>query len=336
MTGAQGFVGRFTVAHLLASDPDAEVVGTGRSPASDSHFTHFVHYGTHLVRAALPPELVLLYDGRYRYEVADLGDRRALAELLKSFSPDIILHLASGLRDDPIEQLFRTNVEGSANLIAAIVASGTSVRRIVLGSSGAIYGLSARDRVPLDEATPCAPADCYSASKLAAEHVSRILTSEHGIPAVWARIFNIVGPGQEERHFCGKVASQVAAIQNRQIPPTIEVGDLTTTRDFIDVRDVAVALVLLGRSGMPGNAYNVASGEEIAMGRVLDLALDIAGLTGTVTIEDTYHRKTDIARVYADVSRLRDLGFVTNYDLCRSMTDLIDYYCTTIRRAKRG
>jgi len=240
-------------------------------------------------------------------------------------------HMASGLRDDPLEHLFRTNVEGTAHLIEAVATSEIPVRRIVFGSSGAIYGRSALERLPLDEETPCQPVDLYSASKLAAENVSRIMTEHHGIPAVWARIFNIAGPGQEERHFCGKVAAQTAAIKFGLLPARIEVGDLTPTRDFIDVRDVAVALSTLGSRGKPGLAYNVASGTETAMGKVLDVALEISGLAGQVAIENTYRRPADIARAYAGIDRLTDLGFAPRFDLRRSMADLIDYYSTTVR-----
>jgi GDP-4-dehydro-6-deoxy-D-mannose reductase len=331
VTGSQGFVGRFVVAHLLMEDRGVEVLGIGRSPADDSHFTHPVHWATQAVPAALPSELRLARDGRYRYEIADLGDRLALQTLLRSFRPDFILHMASGLRDDPIEHLFRTNVEGTVHLIEALVAADISLKRIVFGSSGAIYGRSALTRLPLDEETPCLPIDLYSASKLASEHVSRILTDRHGVPAVWARIFNIVGPGQDERHFCGKVAAQVAAIRCGLMPARIEVGDLTPTRDFIDVRDVAAALSLLAQHGKPGIAYNVATGLETAMERVLELAMDISGLSGTAAVENTYRRAADIPRAYADAARLTDLGFVPDYDLRRSMSDLIGYYCTTVR-----
>jgi nucleoside-diphosphate-sugar epimerase len=331
VTGAQGFVGSYLVAHLLSAERDAIVLGIGRSPASASHFTHAVHWGALSVPAPLPAEVKSARDERYRYEIADLQDRRALDSVLRSFRPDVIMHMASGLRDDALEHLFRTNVEGSAHLIEAVVAADIPVRRIVFGSSGAIYGRSALDRLPLDEQAPCMPMDLYSASKLASENVSRIMADRHGIPSVWARIFNIVGPGQEERHFCGRVAAQCAAIKFGLVPKRIEVGDLTPTRDFIDVRDVAIALAALATDGKSGVAYNVASGDETAMSRVLDLALEISGLSGQVAIDNTYQRAADIARAFAGIDRLTELGFARRFDLRQSMTDLIDYYCTMVR-----
>jgi nucleoside-diphosphate-sugar epimerase len=331
VTGAQGFVGSFLVAHLLTSERDASVLGIGRSPANASHFTHDVHWGARSVPAALPAEVKSAHDERYRYQVADLQDQQALESVVRSFRPDVIMHMASGLRDDALEHLFRTNVEGTAHLIEAVAAAEVPVRQIVFGSSGAIYGRSALARLPLDEETPCMPTDLYSASKLASENISRIMTDRHGIPSVWARIFNIVGPGQEERHFCGRVAAQCAAIKFRLLPKRIEVGDLTPTRDFIDVRDVAVALTTLAAAGQPGLAYNVASGAETTMGKVLDIALELSGLAGEVAIENSYRRAADIARAFAGMDRMTDLGFAQRFDLRQSIADLIDYYCTAVR-----
>jgi nucleoside-diphosphate-sugar epimerase len=303
VTGAQGFVGRYAIAHLLEEDGSAEVFGIGRSPTDDSHFTHRVHWGAREVPAALPPFLRREPDQRYRYEIADLADPSKIRRLLKSFRPDVIVHLASGLRDDPVDHLFRTNVEGTVHLIEATVAAGVSIQRIVFGSSGGIYGRSALAGEPLDEDARCQPIDLYSASKLASEHVARILSEKHGLPAVWARMFNIVGPGQEERHFCGKVAAQAAAIADGLMPAKIEVGDLSPTRDFLDVRDVAAALSLLARRGEPGVAYNVASGLEIAMSQVLDVALEIAGLSENTAIVTTYHRPADLVDYYRTTVR---------------------------------
>ena len=198
VTGAQGFVGRYLVAHLLAKEPDAEILGLGRSPANVSHFTHHVHWGGLEVPAPLPASLDNSRDKRYRYVTVDLGDPGRILEnfrALRSFRPDFIFHLASGLRDDPVEQLFRTNVEGTVHLIEALARADVSVQRIVFCSTGAVYGRSALAGRPLDEKTQCLPLDLYAASKLASEHVSRILTERHEIEAVWARIFNILGPG---------------------------------------------------------------------------------------------------------------------------------------------
>src|SRR5262249_12412376 len=141
-----------------------------------------------------------------------------------------------------------------------------------------------------------------------AEHMSRILAHRHQLPVIWARLFNLAGPGQDERHICGRFASKAAAIAEGLLPAAMDVESLHTTRDFIDVRDVASALAALCEFGEPGNAYNVASGCETDMKSVLDLTLEAAGLAGRVEIRNTAKRVADIPRHFASAEKLTGLG----------------------------
>jgi GDP-4-dehydro-6-deoxy-D-mannose reductase len=277
----------------------------------------------------LPEEIAaVVQSSRYEYLSADIRDRDALTDVMRTFRPTVICHMASGLRDDSPDFLFRTNVEGTIKLLEAIDRSGSQPARVLLGSTGGVYGSSTRDHLPLDEEAPCNPVDLYSASKLAAEHVSAILARKFGIPVIWCRLFNLVGPGQEERHACGRFASWVAAMMRKQVPPTIEVGSLHSTRDFLDIRDTARALEMIMNAGEPGRAYNVGSGQETTIGLVLKTLLELAGLQDTVRIEQVVERSEDIPRHYADIRRIEQLGFKSEIALQQSLKDLLEYYDT--------
>ncbi len=198
ISGAQGFVGRYLVAHLLEADEDIEVLGVGRSPSQMQTFTHVVRWGSRTLPAPLTETLQIQNPrGRYRYRVTDIGHRAELCQRLRDFRPHVVIHLASGLRDDAAEYLFRTNVEGTIHLIEAIAASGIELDMLILGSTGGVYGRPEAASLPLAEEAPCEPIDLYASSKLAAEHASRILTTRYGIPTIWARLFNLVGAGQD-------------------------------------------------------------------------------------------------------------------------------------------
>jgi 3-dehydroquinate synthase len=110
------------------------------------------------------------------------------------------------------------------------------------------------------------------------------------------------------------------------IPPVIEVEPLTTTRDFLDVRDAARALELLAREGIAGSVFNVASGIESRVDQVFEAILRHAGLDGNVTIDLQPPRPADIPRYVADIGRLRSLGFTPAFSLDQSLRDLRDYY----------
>jgi len=330
VTGAQGFTGRYVCAEILRTLPQASVVGIGRSAETYAAFTHGVTWRNEHVAAPLPAELRSLDRDRYRYVRCDLNDRSELDRLVGQTAPDVVIHLAAALRDDPNEVLVRSNVEGTAAFARAI---GKLERKplLILGSSGSVYGLPLS--LPIAEEQRCAPDEPYAMSKLAAELVARVLTVKADVPLIVARIFNIVGPGQEERHVCGRFAAQAAAIVRGDALPRLTIGDLRPTRDFIDVRDVAQALVILSQHGTPGEAYNVASGTEVAIGDVLALTLRAAGLEGKVSIAEQYSRAADVARAFADIGKLRACGFEPAFSLERMIADLLTYYLSDVAQA---
>ena len=334
VTGAQGFVGRYLIDHLLRTYPTAEVLGLGRSPRLADVFTHSLQWGHSRLGAPLPPELQGCFESpSYHYVSLDLGRQPELTGLLGEFRPQLVFHLASGLRDASPDHLFRTNVEGTISLIEAIHEAGIEPPTVIFGSTGYLYGQIAPDQLPITEDTPCAPIDLYGVSKLASENAARVLTSRYQIPAMWARMFNLVGPGQEERHFCGRLTSQVAAIGAGLQPPLIQVEPLTTTRDFFDVRDTARALDCLAGHGIAGETYNLASGIETPIRQVFDNIINLGGLDGKVELELKAARPADIPRYVADVSRLGALGFRPGHSLDQSLADLLAYYRGAVAEA---
>jgi GDP-4-dehydro-6-deoxy-D-mannose reductase len=330
VTGAQGFTGRFTVAALLQADPQAQVVGSGRSTAVARTFTHSVSWGAGRVAAPLPDEVAGFDPARYRYLACDLADASAAARLAAATRPDIVIHLAAALRDDPAERLIASNVRGT---IALLTALGTLERKptVILGSSGSVYGAQAA--VPAREDACCSPSEQYAMSKLAAEYAARVLAPALELPLLIARIFNIAGPGQDERHVCGRFAAQAAAIVAGVHEPRFEVGDLRPTRDFVDVRDVAEGLAVLAAHGAAGETYNIASGRESAIGEVLRLTLSLAGIADRTGVVERYTRSGDISRQRADITKLTALGYRPRYALEATLADLIAYYSGPVARA---
>ena len=122
-------------------------------------------------------------------------------------------------------------------------------------------------------------------SKLAAEEAARVLTHRHGLLTIGARIFNPLGPGEDERHLGGWLGRQATAIEAGMLPPVLHVGPLDSTRDFVDVRDVARGLELLAHRGVPGTMYNVATGNETRAEKLLEVTLRLADLPDEIHVE---------------------------------------------------
>ncbi|MEO5818624.1 MAG: NAD-dependent epimerase/dehydratase family protein [Gemmatimonadaceae bacterium] len=269
VTGAQGYVGGYLTRELLSRHTDATVIGIGRA----AHGGHEVD--------------------RYVYEQGDVLDAARMRELLEQHRPERIFHLAAAPRFGSRTEITQINVLGTVSLLDAIASIDGFRPRVVIGSSGGVYGALDDDQLPASESAPCVPVDIHGASKLAAEHMARIIGERHGVCVMAARIFNVCGPGQDARQVCGRTAAQL-----RSGDGDIRVGNLGATRDFIDVRDVANALALIGERGACGEAYNVSSADAA---RPLPTA----------------------PRHYGDVTRLRELGFVPRHRIEDSVRDLI-------------
>jgi GDP-4-dehydro-6-deoxy-D-mannose reductase len=244
---------------------------------------------------------------------------------MESFRPHIIIHLASALRGDHRECLLRTNIQGTRVLVDSLLRSKDCycLPVAVLGSSGSVYGPVSAAQLPITEYNHCAPVEGYGKSKLAAEQLAQLLVTEREIRLPIARIFNVVGPGQDSRHVAGRMAAQFTSLRaGRQ--QSIQLGNLDATRDFIDVSDVARALVLLALDQSASGPFNVASGTELS---VLDLLNHFRSLTlSSPQIEPAEEIRNDVRRHYADISRLKAIGFECRRSIEQSVESLLSYY----------
>src|SRR5437764_2248419 len=207
VTGAQGFIGRYVVATLLAEEVVSQVIGLGRSARCPKHFTHSVHCDGALVRAQLTRELETLEnDGRYTYVSTDLVNAAAVQECVNRLKPGLVIHLAGSLRDEPFGKLLSNNILATYNLACSLSALRNSTR-LVIASSGSVYGHAGADGTSLSGATYPYPIDLYSATKRAAEDIASVMKEGTNLETVIDRIFKVIGTGKEVRHLTGHHAN---------------------------------------------------------------------------------------------------------------------------------
>jgi GDP-6-deoxy-D-talose 4-dehydrogenase len=231
----------------------------------------------------------------------DITDQQAVMRCINTLSPDFIFHLAAISRvdyDNP-SLLYHINVTGTLNLL--IAAAQLAVRpRFLLVSSSQVYGIVPGELQPINEQTAMRPVNHYGASKAAAEHIARVFHHEYGVPVVIARPFNHIGRGQDP-HFV--IAKIISAIRNRETGMTL--GNLSVTRDFLDVRDVVDAYIMLMEQFPDGEVFNIASGNGHRLSDLIDLIQDVAGTKLDITRSDSLFRKNEIATSIGDSSALR-------------------------------
>ncbi len=259
----------------------------------------------------------------------DIRSLVAVRQTVARTVPDAVIHLAAQSFvprsfEDPAETL-AINAGGTANLIKALQECGFKGRFLYV-SSGDIYGLVPEAQLPVDERIMPQPRSPYAVSKWSAEQLCLQARRTHDLDCVIARPFNHVGPGQSDRFVLPSLAGQIAEIEMGLREPVIEVGDIDSTRDFLDVRDVVAAYAALLRSAAPGETYVVSSGQERSVRELLDLMLSHTTVKPEIRMDPSRMRSSEQKRMRADSRRLRiDTGWSPSVALDTTIKELLDY-----------
>jgi UDP-glucose 4-epimerase len=203
----------------------------------------------------------------------DVNDRPKLWTLLQNV--DVVYHLAARV-SVPESVLYpreynAANVGGTVSLMEAMRDVG--VRRVVMASSGAVYGDLGEQ--PIREDSPPNPRSPYAVSKLAAEHYIRTIGALWGMETVSLRIFNAYGPGQ-------RMPVSHPPVVPHFIKQTLSNGTLVVhsdgmqTRDYVYVDDVVSALVAATTApNLDGLVINIGSGTETSVRDLVNTVTDV-------------------------------------------------------------
>jgi len=238
-------------------------------------------------------------------------DPASVRAVLDAARPEVIVHLA-GLssvaksHQEPT-RAFAVNALGAVNLLAAAREAALRARILLIGSAEVYGALPAGTRATED--FPLRPVSPYAASKAAAEIAALQFHRATGLDVVAVRPFNHIGAGQAPHFVVPSFARQVEAIRTRRSPATLQVGDLTVTRDFSHVDDVVRAYRLLALQARSGETYNVCSGEGRTIRSLLDELLEMAGVTAEVRVDRLRLRPAEIPSLVGDSAKLRKLGW---------------------------
>ena len=265
----------------------------------------------------------------------DVCRQEQCIDVLTRIKPDFIYHLAAVV---PIHLAFsnpshtlEVNVLGTANLLEAVRKSGLSPRILLPGSSEE-YGLIYPHEAPVTEEQPLRPSNPYGISKVAATLLGLQYFRNFGLQVIACRPFNMTGPGQAPDYACPAFARQIAMIEAGLCQPVIQVGSLSSKRDFSDVRDVMGACVRLLEKGTPGEIYNMCSGQAVSIREVLDRLLSMSDAKIEVRVDADKLRASENPLIVGDNRKLvAAIGYEPRYSLDQTLRDVLNYWRARIR-----
>ena len=249
--------------------------------------------------------------------VGDIRDRHTLNLAMKGCR--IVFHLAASIGNvkslqNPIEDS-EVNVLGTLNVLESARLNG--VKKIVYSSSAAIFGEPQYQ--PIDEKHPLEPDSPYGVSKLAGEKHCLCYGRTYDIDVVCLRYFNVYGLNQRYDAY-GNVIPIFATLLLQNKPITIY-GDGEQTRDFVNVKDVAMANILAAEKEELSGTFNIGSGVSMTINSLASMMKEIVNKN-----ENTIYappRKGKVRHSQANISLAKSSS---NYNPLTKMCDnLLEY-----------
>lgn len=258
----------------------------------------------------------------------DISDRSKITSVVEDFRPDVVVNFAfiTTVRET-FARPYR-NMEigfcGMLNLLTAL-KSINFTGRLLNVSSSEVYGFPEASHLPMTELTPLKPMSPYSVVKISAEALCYQWSQSEKMDIVTARPFTHIGPGQSDRFALANFSKQIAEIKLDIREPVMHVGDLRSTRDLTDVRDVVRAYDLLLECGRAGEIYNVCTGRETKIETLLHQMIANSGLQIRVERDKALTRKEEQLRIYGNSDKLRnETGWLPTISLDQTLRDMVE------------
>ena len=307
VTGGAGFIGSHIAERL----------------ASSAHLVLFDNLRRNSLALSQVAELptVELVEG-------DIRDREAVFEVVHG--ADAVMHLAaiagvSSYYNEP-ETTLRVNIEGTANVVDAVVSAG--VERLLYLSTSEVHGPLAND---VDEESPCAigPSSdrrwVYATSKLAGEHLVLRGGETHEFAATVLRPFNVYGPRQTGE---GAISNFCAAASKGE--NLIVYGDGSAVRAWCYIDDfVDAALLALDAPNAAGQIFNI--GNPSATAKTIELAHLVASLVPSAEVEFRGVSRAEVAYRTPVITKARELlGFEPSVSLAEGLRHTLEWTRSTM------
>lgn len=200
------------------------------------------------------------------HRTVDVDNDGVLRELFGEIQPVILINAVghpSNIAPSAMREFYHRS---TLNVLSAVQKETPQCRVILLGSA-AEYGNSPKSG-SREQDTPKPLSEYGWAKVLQSELASRFISD--GLDIITARLFNPIGPSQDGRAFAGALMKRIRAGEG-----SLRVDNANYLRDWIDIRDVARALVILGMAADPPPIVNICTGKSVSVG---ELAAKIATL----------------------------------------------------------
>jgi GDP-4-dehydro-6-deoxy-D-mannose reductase len=302
ITGAAGFIAPFLAKHCIASG--CSVLGIDHWEPQNSW-----------------PDAA--------FEHCNVRDGARFSELIAKFEPERIFHLAA--QSYPTvslarpQETFESNVGGTINLFESL-RTLKLMPTVVVACSSAEYGLVASKDLPVRETHSLLPLHPYGVSKVAQDLLAAQYFANYGIPAIRIRIFNTTGPGKKD-DVCSDLTKRAIEIVLGIHPPVMKVGNTTTRRAIIDVRDEVRGLWLAAEHCKVGDVYNLGAESIHSVQEIIEEIRSQLGVQFELEQEPSLVRACDEPVIAGDMTKFRNCcSWQAEIPLRTTIHDMLEWW----------
>jgi UDP-glucose 4-epimerase len=253
----------------------------------------------------------------------DILDYQSICTCLSAARPYIIFHLAAllNVKRDPalIEPMIETNMNGTLNLLRAVISEEIGIESFVNTGSAEEYG---NGPIPFIEDQREMPVSPYSASKVAGTHFCQMLHRSIGLPVVTLRPFLVFGPGQDNGMFIPSLIKH--CLGGRDFSMT----EGNQTREFTYVDDIVEAYILAAQCPRAhGEVINIGSGIEYRIRDVAERVVNKMGNPIRLLIGALPKRSGEAEHFFCRNEKAKELiGWSPKVDLDEGLERTIKWY----------
>lgn len=292
ITGINGFIGRNLEAYLSAQN--LEVFGVSRNTIT----------GKNDIRV-------------------NLANYDEVKKLMDGIRPDYVFHAAGVITASQLEDYYLTHVSGTLNLLNSVREIVRYNPKILSIGTSAEYGLMNPGDLPITEEFNEQPYDHYGISKLMQTKICLHYSKTYKLNLYVIRLFNLLGKGLSEQSAVGSFLRQIKDAQNDNF---ITVGNLDSSRDYMDIEDVTKIIWTISKSSVTGEIINVCSGYPIRMSNLLAMAIELSGKELFIKGDTTRFKKVDVPIGYGLNKKMMeilgsDYKFIKTADSLRKMLE---------------
>lgn len=260
----------------------------------------------------------------------DITNLEEVEKVIRQVNPQYIIHLAaqSSVKfswDNPAKTV-EINLIGTINLLETIRKNNLNCRTLLVGSSEE-YGATFKEYTSPIEECKCIPENIYALTKNSQNQLGALYAKAYNMDIVMTRSFNHFGEKQAPMFVISDFCKQVAEIEKGKREPIIYVGNLDASRDFLNVKDVVRAYILLLENGTTSKTYNVGSGTSYKIKDILNEIIELSNCDIEVKVDANKYRALDIEKTVADISKLKsEFNWRPKVDIHFGLEEVLNYW----------